>query len=152
MQTTIHHLNKLIGIYSKRLETLTDETYAWKPHPHKWSKKEILGHLVDSAQNNIRRFIVAQYEDVPVIGYNQDAWVSFSNYQEYDPADLVRLWTLLNRHMCVVLGKISEEAAQRKCIQGTGEPQTIKWLAADYCNHLLHHLHQILDLEPIAYP
>jgi hypothetical protein len=29
---------------------------------------------------------------------------------------------------------------------------TIDWLAADYCNHLLHHLHHILDLDPIAYP
>jgi hypothetical protein len=33
-----------------------------------------------------------------------------------------------------------------------GPPQTMEWVAADYCNHLLHHLHQILDLEPIAYP
>src|ERR1700753_2074239 len=78
METTIQHLTKLIGIYTKRLEALTEETYAWKPHPHKWSKKEILGHLVDSAQNNIRRFIVAQYEDTPVIGYDQDAWVRHS--------------------------------------------------------------------------
>jgi hypothetical protein len=152
MQTTIQHLDKLISIYSRRLEALTEETYAWKPNPHKWSKKEILGHLVDSAQNNIRRFIVAQYEDNPVIGYDQDAWVSYSNYQNYPVADLIQLWTLLNRHMCIVLGNIGPDAAQRKCLMGSGDPQTIKWLAADYCNHLLHHLHQILDLDPIAYP
>src|SRR5690349_659724 len=103
MQTTISHLGKLIGIYSRRLEALTDETYAWKPHPHKWSKKEILGHLVDSAQNNIRRFIVAQYEDVPVIGYQQDLWVKYAGYQDYPTADLIRLWTLLNKHICIVL-------------------------------------------------
>jgi len=152
MQTTISHLGKLISIYSRRLEALTDETYAWKPHPHKWSKKEILGHLVDSAQNNIRRFIVAQYEDVPVIGYQQDLWVKASNYQEYPAADLIKLWTLLNKHMCIVLENISPENAERRCVMGSGDPQTIKWMAADYCGHMLHHLHQILDLEPIAYP
>ena len=152
MQTTISHLGKLVSIYSRRLEALTDETYAWKPHPQKWSRKEILGHLVDSAQNNIRRFIVAQYEDIPVIGYQQDAWVSLTNYQDYPPADLIQLWTLLNKHICIILDNISPEAAERKCIMAAGDPQTIKWLAADYCNHLLHHLHQILDLDPIAYP
>jgi hypothetical protein len=151
MQTTIQHLEKIIRIYTPRLEALSDETFAWKPHPHKWSKKEILGHLVDSAQNNIRRFIVAQYEDTPVIGYDQDAWVRCSNYQQYDAADLVRLWSLLNRHLSFVLANIGPETAQRKCAMGKGEPQTMQWLAADYCNHLLHHLHQILDLEPIAY-
>lgn len=151
MQTTIQHLEKIIRIYAPRLEALSDETFAWKSHPHKWSKKEILGHLVDSAQNNIRRFIVAQYEDTPVIGYDQDAWVRCSNYQQHDAADLVRLWSLLNRHLSIVLANIGPETAQRKCAMGKGEPQTMQWLAADYCNHLLHHLHQILDLEPIAY-
>ena len=151
MQTTIQHLDKLISIYSKRLEALTDETYAWKPHPHKWSKKEILGHLVDSAQNNIRRFIVAQYEDTPSIGYDQDQWVRLSGYQEDDTADLVQLWILLNRHLMTILGQITPEAAKRKSIMG-GPPQTLQWIAADYCNHLLHHLHQILDLDAIAYP
>ena len=152
MTAAIDALDRILRNYTSRLEAVPEDIYAYKPAPGKWSKKEILGHLVDSAQNNIRRFIVAQYEDVPVIGYDQDAWVSFSNYQEYDPADLVRLWSLLNRHMCIVLANISDEAAQRKCVMGAGEPQTIKWLAADYCNHLLHHLHQILDLEPLAYP
>ena len=152
METTIQHLTKLVGIYTRRLEALTDETYAWEPHPQKWSKKEILGHLVDSAQNNIRRFIVCQYEDKPMIAYDQDAWVKYTNYQDYPVADLIQLWTLLNRHMCIVLANIGPEAALRKCVMGHGEPQTIKWLAADYCDHLLHHLHQILDLDPIAYP
>ena len=151
MQTTIEHLKKIIRIYTRRLESLPDETYAWKPQPEKWSKKEILGHLVDSAQNNIRRFIVAQVEDGPTIGYAQDAWVVCSNYQSYPIGDLVTLWTLLNRHMVIILKQMSPAAAQRMCSMG-GQPQSLEWVAADYCNHLLHHLHQILDLEPIAYP
>jgi len=138
--STVLHLEKIIHNYTRRLEALPEEVYAWKPQPAKWSKKEILGHLVDSAQNNIRRFIVAQYEDEPVIRYAQDEWVNCSDYQHYPTRDLVVLWTLLN-----------PEAAQRKCGMG-GPPQTMEWVAADYCNHLLHHLHQILDLDPIAYP
>jgi hypothetical protein len=151
MQTTIDALQKIVANYSKRLTALSPETYAFKPDPKKWSKKQILGHLVDSAQNNIRRFIVAQYEDTPSIGYDQDQWVRLSGYQDYDTADLVQLWILLNRHLMTILGQIPPDAAKRKSIMG-GPPQTLLWIAADYCNHLLHHLHQILDLDPIAYP
>ena len=151
MQPTILNLEKIIHNYARRLAAMPEPVYEAKPKPDKWSKKEILGHLVDSAQNNIRRFIVAQYEDGPTIGYAQDAWVACSGYQAYPTEDLVTLWTLLNRHIVIILRQMSPEAAQRMCSMG-GQPQNLEWVAADYCNHLLHHLHQILDLEPIAYP
>ncbi len=152
MQSTIDYLERIVHIYTRRLEALSDEIYGSKPQPEKWSKKEILGHLVDSAQNNIRRFVVAQYEDTPVILYVQDKWVECTDYQHYPTRDLINLWNLLNRHIGRVLSNISPGAAQRKCAMGGPQPQTLEWVAADYCNHLLHHLHQILDLDPIAYP
>jgi hypothetical protein len=151
MQTTIDTLQKIVANYSRRMAAISAETYAFKPNPGKWSKKEILGHLVDSAQNNIRRFIVAQYEDSPSIGYAQDEWVRLSGYQEYDAAELVQLWILLNKHIVAILRQMTPEAATRKCMMG-GPPRTLQWIAADYCNHLLHHLHQLLDLDAIAYP
>ncbi len=152
MQATIEHLEKIVNNYIRRMESIPEEEYQRKPQPEKWSKKEILGHLVDSAQNNIRRFVVAQYEDLPSIGYDQDKWVAIAGYQHYPTADLVTLWKLLNRHICRVLTDISPEAALRKCAMSNGQQYTIEWLAADYCNHLLHHLHQLLELDPIAYP
>ena len=152
MEPTILHLEKIISNYTRRLEAVSEENYALKPKAEKWSKKEILGHLVDSAQNNIRRFLVAQYEDTPVILYNQDKWVDLTNYQHYPTRDLLSLWILLNRHICRVLRRLPHGAATRKCFMGNSAPHTIEWVAADYCNHLLHHLHQILDLDPIAYP
>jgi hypothetical protein len=152
MEPTILHLEKIISNYTRRLEAVSEENYALKPKAEKWSKKEILGHLVDSAQNNIRRFLVAQYEDTPVILYNQDKWVDLTNYQHYPTRDLLSLWILLNRHICRVLRRLPHGAATRKCFVGNSQPHTLEWVAADYCNHLLHHLHQILDLDPIAYP
>jgi hypothetical protein len=151
MQPTIEHLEKIIRTYTRRLEALSEETYRHQENPAKWSKKEILGHLVDSAQNNIRRCIVAQYEDTPTILYNQDEWVKDTGYQSYDTRELIAIWNLLNKHLAVVLRQMQPGMAQRKCAMG-GQPQTLEWVAADYCNHLLHHLHQILDLDPIAYP
>jgi hypothetical protein len=151
MQPTIDYLGKIIRIYSRRLEALSDETYDWRPSPEKWSKREILGHLVDSAQNNIRRFVIAQYEDIPNILYSQDNLVALAGYQRYPSGDLIALWTLLNKHIVIILSGMSPAATQRQCAMGS-QPQTLEWVAADYCNHLLHHLHQVLDLDPIAYP
>lgn len=152
MKAITHHLQKIVSGYAGRLESIREGDFSSKPIPEKWSKKEILGHLIDSAQNNIRRFVVAQYEESPVIVYDQDKWVSIAGYQQYPSKDLVDLWRLLNLHICHILSNTSAEAARRICdIHGT-EAQTIEWLAADYCDHLLHHLHQILELDPIAYP
>ncbi|HRO47259.1 DinB family protein [Agriterribacter sp.] len=150
MTATIHELQAIVEKYSLLLAGINEANYTYKPLPHKWSKKEILGHLVDSAQNNIRRFIVAQYEDEPRITYQQDEWVSICNYKEYCVQDLIQLWQLLNRHICVILNNTSSEKQNRTVC--TSEPHTIAWVAEDYNKHLLHHLHQVLDMEPVAYP
>ena len=120
------------------------------PSPSKWSKKEIVGHMIDSAQNNIRRFIVAQYEENPNIVYNQDKWVAIANYQQWDTASLINLWYLLNKHIVVILKNMPAEMAQRKC--QTGDLHSLEWIAQDYIKHLLHHVHQVLELKPVAYP
>jgi len=144
-------LQNIITDYSGKLKTISDDVYSAKSNPHKWSKKEILGHLIDSAQSNIRRFVVAQYEDAPFIIYNQNEWVAISNYQNYPTDDLIELWILLNKHICIILLNTTEESAQRICETNDQTQHTIEWLAEDYNKHLLHHLHQVLDMEPIEY-
>ncbi len=110
----------------------------------------MVGHLIDSAQSNLRRFVVAQYENNPTINYNQDKWVAINNYQGWDIKDLVQLLYLLNRQIVFVLKNISVEMSRRICISSAS--YTIEWLAEDYLKHLKHHLHQVLNLEPFAYP
>lgn len=150
MENTIRQLEQILRDYSPLLTRISEAEFSAKPLPYKWSRKEILGHLVDSAQTNIRRFIVGQYEEKPFIKYAQDIWVSAAGYQHYDIADLINLWVLLNRHICMVLKTMSPTAAERVC--DTGELHTIAWLAGDYNKHILHHLHKILELEEISYP
>jgi DinB superfamily len=152
MKTTAEQLQGIIPDYSDKLKTISEDAYSFKPSPTKWSKKEILGHLIDSAQNNIRRFVVAQYEDAPFIIYNQDKWVVISAYQNYPTQDLINLWTLLNKHISIILFNTTEKSALRICKINNETPHTVEWLAEDYIKHLLHHLHQVLDMEPVAYP
>jgi len=150
MQSIIKELEKIIDDYTPQLQQLSDQEFSAKPSPSKWSGKEYIGHLIDSAQNNIRRFVLAQYEDKPHIVYQQDAWVIAANYQTYNSNDLVSLWALLNKHIVVLLKNMPAGMEEKEVL--TGDIHTIKWLAADYNKHLLHHLHQVLKLEPVAYP
>jgi len=150
IHSTAMELEAFIDQHLPALRNIPEADMLYKISDSKWSKKEILGHTIDSAQNNIRRFIVAQYEDEPKIVYAQDKWVGLSGYQQYDLPDLVNLWYFLNKHICNILGNILPEMAQRSC--QTEAPHTIEWLAQDYLKHLRHHVHQVLDLEPVAYP
>lgn len=55
-------LEKIIEETSARLSSMDKTSLDHKPSPGKWSKKEILGHLVDSAGNNLHRFVRGQYD------------------------------------------------------------------------------------------
>ena len=145
-----NELNRTIEYYKEQLDQLDEVAADLKTAPGKWSKKEILGHLIDSAQNNLRRFIVAQYEESPTILYQQDDWVRLNNYQGKRLEDVIELWYLTNKQIVGVLENTDRIAAKRTCNVGT--LQTINWLGTDYIKHLKHHLHQILNLEAISYP
>lgn len=150
MQSIAKDMEAVINQHLPALKSLDESTLANKPSPAKWSKKEVIGHMIDSAQSNIRRFVAAQYEENPLIVYNQDKWVAICNYQEWNSNDLIDLWYLLNRHISEILKNTSSETAQRQCL--SPELHSIEWLALDYIKHLEHHLHQVLELGPVAYP
>jgi len=150
MSSIASELQKVIDEYLPQLNQLNEEESSIKPLPTKWSNKEIIGHLIDSAQNNIRRFIVAQYEENAFIVYKQDEWVSINDYQSYNLSDLVKLWYLLNKQIVITLSNLSSDGLKRT--SKTNEVHTVEWLAIDYIKHLKHHLHQALELAPFAYP
>ena len=150
MRQTIKRLENIVVNYTALLNSISEDEFIFIPAPGKWSKKEILGHLIDSAQNNIRRFVVAQYENQPQVLYAQDLWVKAANYQHYNTTDLITLWALLNKHACIILKNLPAGDEKRECM--TSELHNIEWIAVDYVQHLLHHLHQILKLEPVPYP
>jgi DinB superfamily len=150
MKSTAAELEKIITHHLSNLKDITEEEYSFKSSSAKWSKKEILGHLIDSAQSNIRRFVVAQYEENPSVKYNQDKWVSIVNYQHWDTPDIINLWYLLNKQVCRILNNTPENMYLRT--SQTDALHSIEWLAADYVKHLRYHLHVILNQEPVAYP
>jgi hypothetical protein len=144
MQQIIKALDSIIHDYTPRLQAISEAVFLQKNIPGKWSKKEELGHLVDSAQTNIRRFVMAQYEVDPHIVYDQNKWVTAAAYQLYPVADLIRFWELLNKHVSILLKNIPAGFEQRRVL--TDKLYSIEWLAEDYYRHLLHHLNHLTSL------
>lgn len=155
MEKITTELLEIVSSFANKIQALDREAFNAKPNPDKWSKKEVLGHLIDSAQNNLRRFIVAQYEHEPTIVYDQDFWVTASDYQHMADEDVVSLWRLMNERIAAVLKKMPVENYSRPCNTGKTTPSyhTLQWLATDYVKHLKHHLNQIIPASfDITYP
>ena len=153
MKKTPELLEHLILSYADMLTGISEEGFSFRAAPGKWSKKEELGHLIDSAHNNLRRFIAGQYEVNPKIVYDQNFWVRASSYDQQPSRALIALWKLLNLQICEVLKSIPENKFSNTVDTGKGsiELHSLEWLAHDYLKHTQHHLHHILELEIIPY-
>jgi hypothetical protein len=113
----------------------------------KWSGKELIGHLIDSASNNHQRFVRIQLENnLSLPKYEQEAWVACQSYQTESWADLLLFWKSYNLHLLHVISCIPEDKLNNQCSVGNAEPVTLKFLVEDYVVHLKHHLKQLSGL------
>ncbi|CAG0995133.1 hypothetical protein ARNL5_03559 [Anaerolineae bacterium] len=152
LNNTINRMEQLIREVPERIRKINKSEFESKPQPEKWSKKEILGHLCDSAVNNLSRFIRAQFEPRPfaILRYAQDDWVRCNKYQEKETEDLLALWVTLNHHIAYVVSKIPEERLSVVCDLGDAAfrdgdvEKNLLWLIEDYVVHMEYHLKQII--------
>jgi hypothetical protein len=124
-----------------RLRAIPEAVTAARSGPGKWCRREILGHLIDSASNNHQRFVRALIEGgLSFPGYAQDDWVRTQGYAEEPWQELVTLWAALNRHLARVAAGIPESARSIPCGIGGGPPVALDGLVGDYLRHQEHHL------------
>jgi hypothetical protein len=138
-------LKNIIDAVLQRFQNITEEEWLYRSSSEKWSKKEIIGHLCDSAFTNIRRFVVTQYKENENIVYDQNFWVKAQNYQNVPTSDLIDLWKSLNYQIVHIVENIPDEALQRTCDTTKTEPRvyTLEFIIDDYVDHLQHHLKAI---------
>ena len=149
-------LVEAVGRAAPALLRIEDVAASKRPAPGKWSPREIIGHLIDSASNNHQRFVrMSGRDDLVLQGYEQDTWVASQRYQDSPWRELVVLWLTYNRHLARVMAATS--VADRTRGRSThnldvqafsrvprDRPVTLDYFMTDYVDHLEHHLAQVL--------
>ncbi|MBD0404894.1 DinB family protein [Flammeovirga sp. EKP202] len=147
MKNTTTKLEQLVHQGVEFLSKATVLDLTTKSSPEKWSKKEILGHLIDSGVNNLQRFTEIQFENKPfkIVSYNQDELVKANDYQNADIMELLVFWKAINNRIKIIMEKQTSETLAYPILLGNEEVKDLEFLMKDYVVHLEHHLHQIID-------
>lgn len=145
MENEIKRLKQDLELVEKLFSTNSIINFEEKSTPLVWSKKEILGHLIDSALNNLKRFTEIQFSEKPYIvrSYNPDALVIANNYQNKDKDVLFQLWLQLNKQLVFIIQNLSADTLKLQLILPNQETKDLKFLISDYIDHLEHHLNQL---------
>ncbi len=155
-QAFVNKFRTTVETAARRLEQISEEDSSVPLREGKWSAKQVLGHLIDSAANNHLRFVRAQLTpDLVFEGYEQDKWVIVQQYESEPWGQLISLWKHYNLHLSHLMARAPESARlllrtkhnlDRIAFQTVSatEPVTLDYFMRDYVEHLRHHLKQIL--------
>lgn len=157
MQTFLDDFKETIETAEKRLLSISEQQSQISRAEGKWSPKEIIGHLIDSAANNHQRFVRAQFSDeLTCSGYEQENWVRVQGYNQEPWQQLVQLWKHYNLHLLHLMSLVPEQTRTKprtthnldqiawKAV-AKSESVTLDYFMRDYVAHLKHHLEQIND-------
>jgi hypothetical protein len=145
MKETAEKLRDVIKNTLPLLKNMNESRASARPKPEKWSPKEVIGHLIDSANNNQMKFVKSiESNSIDVAGYHQNKWVDIQKYVNYDWYQLIDFWALFNKHIAHIMENVSEEALSNQIkVEGLG-PFTLEFIMKDYVEHLKNHLSQSL--------
>ncbi|RYG31496.1 MAG: DinB family protein [Chitinophagaceae bacterium] len=146
IKQSAEQLAMFIDTVRELFQHLTDSELLVRPKPGKWSKKEILGHLVDSAINNLKRFTEIQFLPSPyqLRPYRQEELVVVNQYQHLPLEHLLMLWKMLNQQILYVIENVpSEKLNLTWQVENENDLYHLDFLIADYVAHLGHHIDQV---------
>jgi hypothetical protein len=136
------------------LRTLTEERASMARSAGKWSAKEELGHLIDSAANNHIRFVRGAIEaEFRGPGYSQNDWVRLHGYSNMQWETIINFWFQYNTLLVRLVDRIPEDRLEALCVIGTNPAVALRFVIQDYILHMQHHIDLLLRREVITqYP
>jgi hypothetical protein len=144
MENLSVQLARIVDATEPMLRQVTEQESGRPALPGGWSRKQLLGHLIDSASNNHQRFVRASLADsLEFPSYDQNGCVRVQAPANAAWPVLVSLWASYNRYLAHIIGHLPPDKLDVVCRIGSNEPVTLQYLAEDYVRHLLHHLSQI---------
>jgi DinB superfamily len=144
LKQSIERLTYLCDIMPPLLTAKGEEELSYKAGPTKWSKKQIIGHLIDSATNNHHRLIRGQFEHIPLISYDQDQWNEHGYYQQMGSSQLIAMWAVYNKQLLALIRLIPADKLKREVGVADKKEVTLDFIINDYVGHLEHHLRELV--------
>lgn len=145
IENAIKRLDYLCATIPKLLLEIDEPNFSFKISPERWSKKEIIGHLIDSATNNHHRFVQIQFQDLLLLPYDQNKWNEANFYQQIAGKQIIDLWTIYNKQLLEMIKRITEENLCKEFKTIEDKKFTLSFLINDYVEHLEHHLKQVVS-------
>lgn len=146
MTETINKIEHLLKSGLEYLSQSSESEMSHKLSAQRWSKKEILGHLIDSGINNLQRFTEIQFEDKPykIRKYKQNELVKVNDYQNSKTNEIVEFWLSINNRIKNLIEFQTEQTLNYKIELEKDTISDLRFLMKDYVDHLEHHLNQIM--------
>lgn len=120
LPSAITELSKILDVAPAQLLSLTDTDVRVGGN---WSRKQILGHLIDSAANNHQRFVRGQHDrELVTPSYAQEQWVDTECFNDREWPDLVQFWLAYNRHLLHIMSHVSRTGSTPSSASGTTIP------------------------------
>ncbi len=148
MKSSIQKLEQLLSSGSDYFRNTAEETLSYKSAEASWSKKEILGHLIDSGINNLQRFTEIQFSDKPfqIHRYGQNELVKVNRYNAADTNEILSFWLALNERVKAVMETQTAETLAYEILLYEGEEgHDLRYLMTDYVEHMEHHLKKVFE-------
>ncbi|MDO8898608.1 MAG: DinB family protein [Bacteroidales bacterium] len=148
----IQGLLSLIEEWEPKLSSLSSEVISKRRNSQNRTIKQIIGHMIDSASNNIHRIVHLQYQPSPLIypDYanlgNNDRWIAIQNYQDGKWNDLIQLWKYSNFHVVHVIQNVNADKLENEWITALNKNVSLKAMILDYLKHIKLHLNEIDEL------
>lgn len=145
MKAVADHLRQTLQEALPALGAISDDEASIKSQPEKWSKKEILGHLIDSASNNQQKFVrTMEKRHTDFVAYKQDFWVAAQHYNNRSWDELITFWHAYNLHIAHIIESVNEASLENTVSIEGSKPFSLAFIIEDYVEHLKHHLKAIL--------
>ena len=144
MENIAKELDQLINVFRNDFSEIDEQISAYRISTDKWTLKEIIGHLIDSASNNHQRFVRLQLsEALEFPDYKNGEWLEIQNYQNMSFAELLLLFYYYNKLIINIILNLDKKCLEHRWNVNWDENSTFitfESLLNHYVSHMRNHL------------
>jgi hypothetical protein len=147
MIATTNKLDALLIVIEEYISKTSAVELNHKASPENWSKKQIIGHLIDSGINNMQRFtsVLIEKEPFRIRPMHQVELVEVNEYQHAEIEELLAFLISINiRIKNLMLLQNAETLSTKIELYTKGNTSDLRYLMEDYVAHFEQHINQII--------